>query len=373
MRSSKNVASDLFNVFLANGMFNLSCIPTDASDSLTPASTSMAVGWIREDEDFANIACQAIGYDAGATEEKTVYVYSSKGTERGLGKIEKEIDGVIIKVKKLNPLLIKPEQSQKTTNHPYVFLSANNRRACGSSCSPSNVLFAGTIGALIKREDDLFLLSNNHVIGGCNHAPVNTIIMTPAPRDSIGGIAPLEIGRLSALCPLRSGDISFVEPCTTDAAIAKITNPALVTSWQGDDINGYDTPTLYALPKAGMKVKKIGRTTGLTHGTIESLTVGTVKLPYKVEGFNATVYFKDFWFIKGDDNTAFAMPGDSGSLVVSEDGNIALGLIFAANGQYACITPLKSIFDALGGGELVGGYGISDDTDEGAITSETPQ
>jgi hypothetical protein len=158
-----------------------------------------------------------------------------------------------------------------------------------------------------------------------------------------------------------------------DAAIAKVTNPALVTSWQGDNINGYDTPTAYALPKTGMKVKKVGRTTGFTRGTIESLAFGSMKLPYKAEGFNATVYFRDFWFIRGDDDNAFALSGDSGSLVVSEDGNTALGLIFATNGQYACITPLNSIFDALGGGELVGGYGITDDTNEGAVTPRTSQ
>ena len=110
---------------------------------------------------------------------------------------------------------------------------------------------------------------------------------------------------------------------------------------------------------SGMRVKKFGRTTGLTHGTVEAPTVGYTKIPYKAEGFNATVYFKDFWMVVGDNNQPFALAGDSGSLIVTEDGNATVGLLFAAdNARYGCVLPIRTVLDKLGGAEIVTQYRI---------------
>ena len=103
-----------------------------------------------------------------------------------------------------------------------------------------------------------------------------------------------------------------------------------------------------------MRVKKFGRTTGLTYGVVEAPTVGYTKIPYKIEGFNATVYFKDFWMVSGDDNKPFALAGDSGSLVVTEDGRATVGLLFAAdNSRYGCVIPIQTVLDRLGGAQIV--------------------
>lgn len=54
-----------------------------------------------------------------------------------------------------------------------------------------------------------------------------------------------------------------------------------------------------------------------------------------------TVWFKDIWTAHADQGGPFALPGDSGSLVVAEDSSSALGLLFAANpsGEYGWINP----------------------------------
>jgi hypothetical protein len=200
LSSAEEIAKRLFNIFILRGMLNVSCLPSDTKNVLTPAAADNISAWIAEDETFADIACQAIGYKEGDAGNGAVYVYASKGKAAVLSKIDKEIDGVPIKIRKPAPLLINPEQSQLKTNPPHIYiLSDNQKRACGSSCSPSNALFAGTIGAIVKQNEELYLLSNNHVIGGCNHAPLNSIIMSPAMGDSSVGMAPSEIGRLSKL------------------------------------------------------------------------------------------------------------------------------------------------------------------------------
>ncbi|MDR1482603.1 MAG: S1 family peptidase [Synergistaceae bacterium] len=375
MKTAREVANDLFNAFATEGMFNVSGRPSDTDMSLSPASTTdNFTSWALRDEDFAKMAFQAIGYEEGIENGGVVYVYSSKGSQKALAKVEKEVDEVPIRLRKLSPLSINPEQSLKSTNRPNVFLHGEGtRRACGSSCAPSGAQFAGTMGAIIRQNEQLYVLSNNHVIGGCNHGFLDTIIMSPATGDSVLGITPFEVGRLNKLCQLKSGDPFFIEPCVVDAALARITNPDFVTSWQGDLENGYDTPENIVEPVARMKVKKFGRTTGLTHGFIESKAIRFSKLPYKANGFNATVYFSEFWFVVGEGNTPFALPGDSGSLVVTEDEKTAVGLIFAVGGQYACFTPLRRVLDELGGGSIVSGHGVQSNRSGSESVSTTPE
>ena len=50
-------------------------------------------------------------------------------------------------------------------------------------------------------------------------------------------------------------DPMLVERMRLDAAIAEVTDPALVTSWQGDGTSGFDTPANTAGPASGLRVK----------------------------------------------------------------------------------------------------------------------
>ncbi len=184
-----------------------------------------------------------------------------------------------------------------------------------------------------RREKQLYILSANHVLAACNHIPVDMPILSPSSAD--GGptlSAPREIGRHAEICELRSGEPSLVSPCSEDVALARVTEPNHVTSWQGPvgSDGGYDTPTNAVAVRDGMRVKKIGRTTGLTQGTVEAKLV-PFPLPYKLKPFSATVWFKEMWSIRADSGKHFALAGDSGSLVVTEDGSAAVGLLFAAS------------------------------------------
>lgn len=368
MTTAKDVAYELFEGFVKAGMLNTSQKPNALNGmSINPASTSDSTSkWIWQNNDFMNSSIQAVGYEEydDGDERKgseAVYLYMSNGNDRTLHKIEREKDGVPIRVRKLSPVIVKPKASLNMSATSQLFIGENSEIACGSSCSPVNVNYSGTIGALIRRRDDdhIYILSNNHVIGGCNHAPRNTIIMSPAPSDARIGIAPREIGRLEIISPLQSGCPDFVPPCSIDAALAKVTNPTALTSWQGDLTNGYDTPSRVLPPKTGMLVKKIGRTTGLTKGKVTTRIAGHMHLTYDVDGFNATVYFSNFWFVQSNDNDLFARPGDSGSLVVTDDAQAAVGLLFSVAKQGACMLPLIPVLNALGGIGLVSGFGIS--------------
>jgi hypothetical protein len=155
-----------------------------------------------------------------------------------------------------------------------------------------------------------------------------------------------------------------VPPGKEDVAIGRVVRSDSVSSWQGSGAGGYDTPTKIVAPSSGMSVKKFGRTTGLTHGTVQSLVNSPQPLPYKFSRFAAVVWFIDAWIIEAtptpEIGKIFALPGDSGSLVVTEKGDAAVGLVFAAspNGEYGFIVPMNHIATVLGGLSLVSGHGV---------------
>jgi hypothetical protein len=83
-------------------------------------------------------------------------------------------------------------------------------------------------------------------------------------------------------------------------------------------------------------------------------------LPYKSDHFTAKAWFQNTWTVRAADDDLFALGGDSGSLVVTEDGKSAVGLLFAANtrGDYGIILPIKDVLTGLGNPRLVSGHGI---------------
>ncbi len=185
-------------------------------------------------------------------------------------------------------------------------------------------------------------------------------ILAPAGMDGRPNIrAPGEICRHSLISELRSGAPTLVNPCREDVAVAEVIDEDSVSSWQGDDANGYDTPTSVTPPNSGLKVKKFGRTTGLTHGIMEA-AVFRLHIPYDSENFKALVWFQGVWSVRSTSTEPFALGGDSGSLVVTEDGNHAVGLVFAtaAKGARSFVVPMARVTACFQGFELVSSHGI---------------
>jgi hypothetical protein len=130
-----------------------------------------------------------------------------------------------------------------------------------------------------------------------------------------------------------------------DAAIFEITDVALVSSMQGD--GRYDTSSAVGQVVGGMVVKKIGRTTGETQGRLLGFSLRPVSISYKSERFSSLVYFRNVWAIEGI-SQPFSGPGDSGSLVVSDDGSEALGLVFGGNENVSLMVPIEPVLKAFG-------------------------
>lgn len=180
----------------------------------------------------------------------------------------------------------------------------------------------GTLGCYVKDKDGrAHLLSNYHVLCNYGGGKVGDPILHPGLRNTGHNI----IAHLSKYIPVTFGKSRNLMDC----GIALLTD-------QGIDANKINliagtTPTKQMHVAAeDMPVKKEGMKTGLTRGKIVS-TDAIVRVDYGgVPFFKKMAIFKNQIEIKGtDDNKLFSDVGDSGSLLIDNQFNRAIGLIFA--------------------------------------------
>lgn len=314
-------------------------------------------------DEFSGLQIQSVGFEEGPEQPK-VHVYLTRGSVRAMKLLPQSIDGVAIRTHKMGAISVRPEAAGTHTNRGNIF-ERNGRICCGTSCGPTSERGAGTFGAIVRMgaARDLFLLSNNHVLAGCNHVPQGQPILAPSSMDGRPDApAPHEIGRHHSIAALRSGDPHFVAPCDADVALARSNDPDAISSWQGDAQDGYDTPSVSLEPRSLVRVKKIGRTTGLTFGEVEARVNTPMPVNYQSKHFKGVVWFRDVWTVRTHGSQYFALPGDSGSLVVLDDESAAVGLVFAANtsGEYAWVVSMPTALSALGGLQLVNEHGVED-------------
>lgn len=361
MPGAREYAESLMRQFLAGGNFvNAGPVAAGALVNIAPAHSGVSIAAeFERDEVVTNLPVQAVAF---SSDDERVFVYVTKGPRRRELELRTSAtnDGVPLTIARVGNVSVRPAQSAKMRARGGVFLKGK-RVACGSSIAPAGEAYAGTFGALVRRSGsgDLFMLSNNHVLGGCNHTEVGQPILAPSPIDATPSTpAPRAVATHADICELRSGVPGLVTPGLADLALARVTDPDLVSSWQGDE-NGCDTPSSVIAPSSYLRVKKAGRTTGLTSGVVEARAL-QFALPYAARRFGATVWFDGAWTVRGDEGEPFAAPGDSGSLVVTEDGAHAVGIIFAVstNGDLAYMLPMPHVAGCFGALALVSKHGV---------------
>jgi hypothetical protein len=198
------------------------------------------------------------------------------------------------------------------------------------------LITAGTIGArVVNATGDVFVLSNNHVLANSNAGSVGDATWQPGPFD--GGTAADQIGTLAAFRAIDfSGANNFM-----DAAIALSSTASLGNSTPLDD--GYGVPDSRIFGDANndrlfddkthllnLSVMKYGRTTKLTRAHVTGINA-TVDICYEVVVIFCvkSARFTDQIVIGA---SGFSDGGDSGSLIVTDDGNRnPVALLFAGS------------------------------------------
>ncbi len=212
-----------------------------------------------------------------------------------------------------------------------------------------NACCSGTLGSLVKdASGTLYILSNTHVLAGDSATGGNGIVSIKG--DPINQPGYIDVGcnnykndyvaELSNWVAITPNGITPV-----DAAIAKINLDVVDTSG-----NILEIGTISSTPKeahVGQKVKKSGRTSGLTRGKIAGLHASiTVEYTDECGGTPFSSTFHDQILITPG---GFIRGGDSGSLLVEDvDSNPRpIGLLFAGSSSVAVANPIQHVLDTL--------------------------
>lgn len=220
---------------------------------------------------------------------------------------------------------------------------------------------AGTFGCLVRRGNEIFILSNNHVLANLNRGRPGDPIIQPARYD--GGEAADRVATLAAYMPLDFGGDDA--DCRLATGLAEALNWAAEKFGSRHRLIAYRTspgenlvdaalarpldsvqfsPDILEIgrPKGtrqaalGMRLQKTGRSTGHTAGLITQIDA-TLSVDYN----GRTATFTDQLIATG-----MSLGGDSGSAVLDE-ASYLVGLLFAGSGSASLLNPIQTVLDIL--------------------------
>jgi hypothetical protein len=213
---------------------------------------------------------------------------------------------------------------------------------------------SGTLGSLVTRGGTQYLLSNNHVLARTDQALAGESIIQPGLIDSnCGQGANNIVGTLTQFYNLETGPSPKI-----DAAIAQVAQNAvdpggnILYLGSASDANNVPVPGPPAagagLPETAAllsrAVAKSGRTTGLTCSTILSVST-TTSVQYQKGCATGPTFNETFNNQVAVTGGAFSAPGDSGSLIVTQDTAEAVALLFGGSDQETVGNPVGAVLN----------------------------
>lgn len=253
------------------------------------------------------------------------------------------------------------------------------RPASGGVSIGHFAITAGTLGTLVRdrRDGELLILSNNHVLANSNNAQIGDPILQPGPVDIANFLHQNPNDPQFKIATLeRFVSISFStgEPTCSLARMAADVGNAIASAlsskhrlmayWTDEAaINEVDAAVARPLePNAverdilevgavlgngtkevalGDPVEKSGRTTGHLVGTVDIIGA-TVSVNY-ASSPNASVARFENQILTGP----MSQGGDSGSLVVDRAAKKAVGLLFAGSDKVTIVNPINRVLALL--------------------------
>lgn len=247
-----------------------------------------------------------------------------------------------------------PQQKQQNTPTP-LGVSGSNAKATSTSGGLTTCC-GGTLGSLVSRGGNFYILSNNHVLansdaGTAGVPNVGDPITQPGLIDN-NCVAPPTVATLTQFFNLENGAAPKI-----DAALALISSQNTVdtsgTILQLGAANNGNQPTDGA-PHAGSgvapvlntKVAKSGRSTGLTCSSIVATNIMT-NVEYQKGCGTGSTFNVSYTDLVQMANNGFSAEGDSGSLVVTQGTADPVGLFFAGSATDALANPISDVLSGL--------------------------
>jgi hypothetical protein len=208
-------------------------------------------------------------------------------------------------------------------------------------------IIIGTLGCFVHlNAGGTALLSNNHVVAGENRGVRGTdrlmhpgtgaflaadqvatltdyIAITPSPANARPAAGNVNFNAVDAGIATLHGGVAFHQAYLPSRSLA--------------------APHGHTTAAVGDHVYKVGRTTGLTRGTITAIGAVVGPIPYAP----GACWFQGTLLIEGLHGTMFSDHGDSGSAIVKDGTGEVVGLLFAGNGTDTFACPIDEVLAAL--------------------------
>ena len=208
----------------------------------------------------------------------------------------------------------------------------------------------GTLGSLVQVNGVQYIMSNYHVfesdiVSGGNNIVANTgdPIIQPGLIDvSCNSANAQVVGSLVKLASLPDSNV--------DVSIAEVSPGMVSVDGAILEIGTISANTVSAALRMG--VKKSGRTTGLSSGSISGLNA-TISVAYDNECAGGAAFTKTFTgqIVVSNRGKKFLNSGDSGSLMVEKvtTNPRAVGLLYAGSSSSAIANPINEVLTFVGG------------------------
>jgi hypothetical protein len=265
-----------------------------------------------------------VGTGVGAAPDGRAAIYVL--TDRAGVRPVDNIDGIPVVTRYVGTVVALAAKGAGPTATPAAALLMGTSTGNDKECA------AGTLGCVVVKGTARYFLSNNHVFARENAAANGERIDAPGRYD--GKPRCSQTPQIATLSSFQA--ISFNSNNTIDAAIAQ---PVNGLAFSCAEKGGYTPSATVVSPVVGLAVKKSGRTSGVTHGSIAAINV-TVRVQYSA----GVATFVNQIMVNG----SFIRSGDSGSLMVTETDSNPVGLCFAGGSGSSFANPIGPVLQKFG-------------------------
>ncbi|HUN63177.1 MAG TPA: hypothetical protein VMU53_14365 [Candidatus Sulfotelmatobacter sp.] len=248
-------------------------------------------------------------------------------------------------------LIVASNPNQQAQSIP-VKLGTSGGNANDSNTQGNQITCCGgTLGALVQRNGNFYILSANHVLARSDSANIGDPIIQPGLIDSdCSATGTTTVANLSQFANLQAAGTDV------DAAIAQIVSGTVDTSGNilllgSTATSGTPDP---GPPHAGSgitatigeNVAKSGRTSGLTCSAVDAIEVQT-SVSYQTGCSSGTTFNVTFTGQISVAGGSFSIQGDSGSLIVDQNTADPVGLLYGGSDTDTVANPVSSVLSAL--------------------------
>jgi hypothetical protein len=222
--------------------------------------------------------------------------------------------------------------------------------------------FGGTLGSLLTNGTNLFVLSNNHVLGMSDGATVGQEVTQPGVIETnCSLVGTINVATVANIISLQTQPIPAFPVDVTTAQITTAPSNQVDTTGSILELGALNNANVPqpAPPAAGTGITtamgkllaKSGRTTGLTCASVESVDLTMQPVDYSegcATGTSFSVTYNDEIEVGNMSNGQnFIGDGDSGSLAVDASTAEPVALMFAGNEDSAIGNPVADVLNAL--------------------------